>query len=142
MSNLRIRVHEKHNEAFSPKTVTIDGKVWTADNLDIDDGGEGIGHTSFGVGYDLDAAKRVASSLDGWHIPTTAEWKSLLQGADYDADLDVYSPSSVLRDRLPMEKGSCFWSSDGDAIWVDNANVEIAKKYDPDYQIQLRLVKD
>lgn len=141
---LKIKVHErKMTESFNPKTVTIDGKVWMTDNLDIDDGGEGIGHSEGDVYYDFDAAKRVVASLDGWHIPTMDEWERLLRGTTYTekGHYSVYSPSSVLTDRLSFTGlHHPLWVNDGSIIWVKGQDVY--HFYDFEYGCPLRLVKD
>ena len=68
--------------------VTIGNQTWTTTNLAYDDGGDGI--TSRNLpnvnGYDLgtqyyytwSAAMRVADSIEGWHLPTSAEYRTLL----------------------------------------------------------------
>lgn len=76
---LKIRVHERRNEAFSPKTIKIGDQVWMAENLDIDDGGEGIKVRNGNTYYDWDAAVRVASNIKGWHLPTLSEFEDLVE---------------------------------------------------------------
>jgi uncharacterized protein (TIGR02145 family) len=65
--------------------VQIGNQIWKNKNLAIDDGQGGI-HTqtvNYGQGdvveyyYTWDAAVRVAASIPGWHLPTTAEWNTL-----------------------------------------------------------------
>lgn len=68
--------------------VTIGIQTWLAKNLAIDDGGTGItivdNVTANGVNfgtqyyYTWDAAVRVASSIEGWHLPTDNEWLRLV----------------------------------------------------------------
>lgn len=68
--------------------VTIGNQIWMSQNLAIDDGNGGI-YTQT-VQYDVyseeevveyyytwAAAVRVANSIQGWHIPTRAEWDTL-----------------------------------------------------------------
>lgn len=68
--------HNKH--AFLK--VKIGKQVWMAKNLDIDDGGKGIFHNEENgeVYYTWDAAKRIADSIPGWHLPTREEWQELV----------------------------------------------------------------
>lgn len=79
-------------EEYVVEEVTIGNQTWMAKNLAIDDGGSGIRieHISYMNGNDLvdlgtqyfytqGAAIRVAESTaaEGWHLPTTAECKTL-----------------------------------------------------------------
>lgn len=67
--------------------VTIGTQTWKKYNLNIDDGLGGI--LSYHVGivngfdygtryyYNRDAAERIAASIQGWHLPSKAEWETL-----------------------------------------------------------------
>jgi uncharacterized protein (TIGR02145 family) len=74
--------------------VTIGTQTWMAVNLDVDDGQGGIyaydnneaNVATYGRLYTWAAAVRVAASIDGWHLPTDAEWTTL---TDYLGGLSV-----------------------------------------------------
>lgn len=65
-----------------------ESQTWMSKNLAINDGGTGItikdNLTANGVNfgtqyyYTWDAAVRIASSIPGWHLPTQAEWNTLV----------------------------------------------------------------
>jgi uncharacterized protein (TIGR02145 family) len=65
--------------------VTIGTQTWMSVNLDVDDGLGGIyayddneaNVATYGRLYTWDAAVRVAASIDGWHLPSDAEWTTL-----------------------------------------------------------------
>jgi len=75
-------------------TVQIGSKLWSAEDIKIDDNGTGITKTelvsskdsSIKYGeqyyYTADAAARIAAAVaadyPGWHIPTEAEWTALI----------------------------------------------------------------
>lgn len=65
--------------------VQIGNQIWKTKNLAIDDGQGGIytQTVNYGQGnvveyyYTWEAALRIAASIPGWHLPTTAEWDTL-----------------------------------------------------------------
>jgi uncharacterized protein (TIGR02145 family) len=67
------------------RPVTIGGQIWSSNNLAIDDGQGGIytKTVNYGQGdvieyyYTWQAALRVAATVQGWHLPTAAEWDTL-----------------------------------------------------------------
>lgn len=75
-------------EVLPENSVRIGNQIWSTKNLDINDGGYGISMWNFdywgpfNVGiqyyYTWEAAERVVANIDGWHIPTKAEWQELI----------------------------------------------------------------
>lgn len=60
--------------------VTIGTQVWSSTSIDIDDGEGGISTDSSGIKlYTPAAAKRIADSISGWHIPSSSECETLLR---------------------------------------------------------------
>ena len=83
--------------------VIIGTQTWMAKNLAIDDGGSGILHfdnvTANGVNfgtqyyYTRDAADRVADLIDGWHLPSEDEFRTLLSYVGSDSGIKLKSNS-------------------------------------------------
>lgn len=65
-------------KAPPPSEVTIGTQVWKNSNLAIDDGQGGITIKDGVYYYTLAAAVRVTNSIDGWHIPSYQEFKTLV----------------------------------------------------------------
>ena len=70
--------------------VTIGSQVWMSKNLEYDDNQGGIytaniqmadSVTAHAYYYTHDAAVRVANAIPGWHLPTSAEFKTLINYA-------------------------------------------------------------
>lgn len=68
--------------------VTIGNQTWMTTNLAIDDGQGGVyikenvisNDVNIGTQYyySIQAATRIVSNIEGWHIPSKAEWQTLL----------------------------------------------------------------
>lgn len=71
---------------IGPDEVTIGNQTWMAKNLAIDDGQGGITTRTVNYGqgdvveyyYTWDAALRVSESINGWHLPSSNEWSTLI----------------------------------------------------------------
>lgn len=66
-------------ELALPNYTKIGDQIWSTTDLDVDDGGDGIKIHGGHYYYTQNAALRVASSIDGWHLPSLAEWSTLIQ---------------------------------------------------------------
>lgn len=78
------------------KTVEIDGKTWMAENLVYAaEGSKCVDSLTVGCEYSWKVALSVAEEdtvlkdnhgicMDGWHIPDTTEWKSLVNAHDFE----------------------------------------------------------
>ena len=82
------------------KEIKIGDQVWMAENLDIDDGGEGIFHRDGQTYYTWEAAMRVTKNLEGWHLPTKAEFETLIKncGGKVSAGAALKSAAGWKRD--------------------------------------------
>ena len=75
----------KTTPMFSPKTVMMGGKTWMAENLSLSDTQGGIYYNEENgeTYYTWDAAKRIADSIKGWHLPTVREWESIISNCSH-----------------------------------------------------------
>lgn len=64
---------------YTGQTINAGSKVWTSENLNIDDGGDGIYHEDGNTFYTYDAAMRICSKLKNWRLPTLNEWQALIR---------------------------------------------------------------
>lgn len=72
--------------AYNPKTCKIGNQIWAAENLNIDDDGDGIYHHKGHVYYTWPAAVRVCSQLSGWHLPSFKEFETLFDAIGREDD--------------------------------------------------------
>ena len=119
-SDVTVNVTYKIIEVNPFNTVTIGGLKWSSDNISINDGGSGIraiNVTANGVNfgtqyfYNLEAAQRIANSVDGWHLPTIDEWRSL------------YSNTSDALGKANAFKSTSGWNNNGNGTNALGFNV-------------------
>jgi uncharacterized protein (TIGR02145 family) len=95
-----VRLGKEDIKAFNPKTVRIGDQVWMAENLAIDDGGDGIyyneKHRQYY--YTWDAAMRVAESIPGWHLPAAEEWNAAAEACGAEVVDNDYKDDPYMRD--------------------------------------------
>lgn len=159
--------------------ITIGNQTWMAKNLTIDDdeGGISTQTVNYGQGdvveyyYTWYAAKRVAESVGGWHIPTSREWYELANavgGSDVAGTKlkSTYGWSSGNGDgstnfaALPagrcymgtfdfLQSRAYFWTateySSTSSTWISfttGSSMGSYSNYKYAYQLSVRLVKD
>lgn len=162
----------KTTPMFSPKTVMMGGKTWMAENLSISDTQGGIYYNEENgeTYYIWDAAKRIADSIKGWHLPTIREWESIISNCshcsrsnivdllskDYGG-LDTYGFGAKLvgmkkpsgAEFYEVGKVARFWTIDGyrsSEAWyqyMDRSSLgNITYHGIKDFALSVRLVKD
>lgn len=82
---LKIKLHEA-SMAYSPSTKKLGGHVWSLENLNVDDGEGGIVYNPRNGEYYYNqwAARRVAKSIPGWHLPSKQEFEDLADYLSYE----------------------------------------------------------
>ena len=124
----------------------VGNKIWAAFNTDKDDGQGGIKKCEDGYYvYTWDAAKRIADSIPGWHIPTDDDYMDMFivfGVSDHRFCLKVPGINKL------FGVGACLWSStrtaDGwQSMWRIKPTDEVSHMFcKPDGYYKLRLVKD
>lgn len=72
-------IYNNECELALPNYTKIGDQIWSTTDLDVDDGGDGIKTHGNHYYYTQNAALRIASSIDGWHLPSLAEWSTLIE---------------------------------------------------------------
>lgn len=126
------------------KTVKIGKQTWMAENLNVDDGGEGIykNPENNEVCYTWDAAMRVAKGIPGWHLPTVQEWReaALACGATEkmyadNPNYNDYWYAQELKDKLGVKlvgilsKDSFYGADSYASFWTATENSSIYYAY-------------
>ena len=94
IENTDVTVTATFVQSVNFSTVNINGLTWSAEDLNVNDGGSGIIQESYTFDgttyswclYTITAAQRIAALYPGWHIATANEWVNL---ATYAGGLNV-----------------------------------------------------
>lgn len=144
------------------KTVQIGNKLWMAENLAYDDGGDGITYNPENKEYyyTWDTTKRVANKL-GWMIPSEEDWNKACEECggikDNEGDYNNCSLKEKLNIKLAgyycndfynVGSNGHFWSSFEGFIstaWHRDfdSNSLVTRNYDiENYRLSVRLMKE
>lgn len=107
---------------FKPRTVTIGDATWMAENLAIDDGGDGIfkNEENGEYYYTWDAAMRIAKAIPGWHLPSAVEWRSAAIARDAS---EIYTDNKGYMDYMG------YWNYENVDVLKKELNVIFAGYY-------------
>lgn len=155
---LKARVKELDNKSIPtygiiPETVEntddafrIGDTIWAAFNTDKDDGQGGIKQDANGrYIYTWEAAKRIADSIPGWHIPNDKDFKALCKSLG--GEQQTWAVNSCIN--KVFGSYTCLWSASEytstkyHGCWHIDASHTIRADYSiPENYHHLRLVKD
>ena len=129
---LTIRVHEKRNEAFSPKTVKIGDQVWMAEYLDIHNDLQGVSYNKETDTYYYDwwTAQDVAKTIAGWRLPTLEDFEKLSGENGYydDAGITFWGKypklGNILLNKLGLTLVGVGWFHKNNKKWADSNYME------------------
>lgn len=93
-------------------TITLDGHTWMAENLDYSKGLDSTVQRPYGTAYLLKEAKKACP--DGWHLPSAAEWRELINSVSKDFN---YDEAWALKSKTG-------WANDGNGGDVYGFNVQ------------------
>ena len=148
---------------FKEIEVKIGNQIWMNQNLNLNDGGEGIYYNKEYNAhyYTWEAAKRIADKIPGWHLPSRKEWDELIEATGNDAanlranawdGNDKYGFAAIPAGHwyngfLDVDFDAYFWTSelDGSYAWSRHIDDETSVHDDEYNQISgfsVRLVKD
>ena len=134
------------------KTVKIGAQVWMAENLNISADGsycyddDPDNCNKYGRLYTWNAAQMICPN--GWHLPSSNDWKSLEQ-ADIAGDAFNVQTAGFRNSKGKYEllgKRDDLWSSDAEGdkgkYWYFSKNKIAGNKYSKDGAMSVRCIKD
>ena len=164
MTNIIIGTMKDSRDGKTYKTVTIGSQTWMAENLNYDYKVDGESYGNYCTAYDCTTYGRAYTWVvaleacpKGWHLPDTAEWRTLYKaigndpyamqakGYKYWEDATNASGFSALP---PVLNSAYFWSStesNGDHAYDWNLHVNEAYLNDNSFKsssISVRCLKD
>lgn len=162
--NSNLEKIEEHGKKKDYQTVNVGGKIWMAENLAYDDGGDGIFYNPDNKEYyyTWEAAKRVEEKL-GWKLPNDEDWNKACESCggikinDW-CDYDKCSLNEKIRIKLDgnyydngfsrIGSRGYFWSSSGlssSCAWAryfGTSSSVTRDNYNKTYGFSVRLIKD
>ena len=102
--NSNLEKTEEHGNKKSYQTVNVGGKIWMAENLDYDDGGNGIYYNQNNKEYyyTWEAVNRIAKKLD-WKLPTDEDWNKACEECGGVKDVFNHYEKCSLKQKLKIK---------------------------------------
>lgn len=148
--NSNLEKIEEHGKKISYSTVNVGSKIWMAENLAYDDGGNGIYYNPKNKEYyyTWEAANRIARKL-GWKLPTNKDWDKACENTQLkeklklDGYYDYYTGEFICVDCY----GFCWSASESSSkeAWCMYFGTVLSLNknyYSKTYGFSVRLVKD
>lgn len=129
---LTMRIHERLDEAFSPKTVKIGDQVWMAEYLDIHNNHLGVAYNNETNTYYYSwwAAQEIAKTIVGWHLPTLEDFGKISGESGHydDAGITYWGKypklGNILLNKLGITLVGAGWFHKNDKEWADSNYME------------------